>query len=143
MVRDSITAEPRIQGAYWAPARPLFRAWGLAIAADTVTLMRPRKPTTTIYLHVDAPAKPATGAACNGCGLCCAAAPCPMGALLSRRLTGACAALEWDATARRYHCGVITAPRRWLPWLPAAWGRRLALRWIAASIGCDATLMPV
>ena len=81
--------------------------------------------------------------ACNGCGLCCAAAPCPLGAVLSRRLTGACAALIWDDAAGRYHCGVVITPRRWLPWLPAALGRRLALRWIAANSVCDSSLTPV
>ena len=38
-----------------------------------------------IYLHPAAPAKPAVGAACNGCGVCCAWQPCPLGMLVSGR----------------------------------------------------------
>ena len=60
--------------------------------------------------------------------------------LLSRKRQGACHALLWDATAARYHCGVVAQPQRWLPWLPAALARRLALRWIAAARGCDSDL---
>jgi hypothetical protein len=45
-----------------------------------------------IYLQPAAPPKPAMGAACNGCGLCCLAEPCPLGIWVSRRRTGACKA---------------------------------------------------
>jgi hypothetical protein len=98
--------------------------------------MQPR----VVLLHPDAPAKPVPGAPCNGCGLCCAAQPCPLGMAVSRRLRGACTALHWDAPERRYRCGVVAAPARWLPWLPGALARRLALRWIAAARGCDSDL---
>jgi hypothetical protein len=91
-----------------------------------------------ILLHPEAPPKPAEGRACNGCGACCAWQPCPLGQWLSRRRTGTCAALAWDAASRRYVCGALADPRRWLPWLPAAVGRALAQRWIAAGAGCDA-----
>ncbi len=98
-------------------------------------------PQQVILLHADAPPKPPAGAACNGCGVCCAAEPCPLGALLSRRRRGACRALLWEAEGRgRYRCGVVAAPRRFVPWLPAAWTRRLALRWISSASGCDCTL---
>lgn len=90
-----------------------------------------------IHLHAAAPPKPAIGAACNGCGLCCAAEPCPLGVLLSRRRRGACAALRWDASGLRYRCGVVQEPGAYLRWLPGSWTRRLALRWIAAGAGCD------
>jgi hypothetical protein len=93
-----------------------------------------------ILLHPDAPPKPAPGDACNGCGVCCAAAPCPVGQILSRRRSGACVALQWadgDDGGKRYRCGVVDDPRSHLPWLPQRWGRRLALRWIAAAQGCD------
>jgi len=60
--------------------------------------------------------------------------------VLSRRRHGACAALAWSDAEGRYHCGVLATPTRWLPWLPAAWARSLARRWIAVGIGCDATL---
>ena len=93
---------------------------------------------SVILLHAQAPAKPATGAACNGCGVCCAYAPCPMGMLLSRSRTGTCKALEWSGD--RYVCGVLATPGRHLPWLPTAWAQGLARRWIAAGQGCDADL---
>lgn len=93
-----------------------------------------------VHLHAIAPAKPATGAACNGCGLCCAAEPCPLGMLLSRRRHGACAALRWAPRERRYLCGALEEPAVWLPWLPATWARRLVRRWIAAGVACDADL---
>jgi hypothetical protein len=80
----------------------------------------------TIRIHADAPTKPAWGAACNGCGVCCLSQPCPVGMLVSLRLRGACRALHWDATATRYRCGLI-----------ASASRPLLERWIAADTGCD------
>ena len=110
-----------------------------------------------IYLQPDAPPKPALGAPCNGCGICCLAEPCPLGVVLSGRRTGACRAVRWNEGAVRYECGAITQPQdvltnaleRWplpAPWRPrlAAWvARRLpawAMRWVAAGKGCDAAL---
>jgi hypothetical protein len=101
-----------------------------------------KMPTRVILLRADAPTKPVPGAACNGCGLCCAAQPCPLGMLLSRRGHGRCRALQWRGADSRYVCGVLSGPRRWLPWLPQPLARRLAARWIAASRGCDSTLEP-
>jgi len=60
--------------------------------------------------------------------------------LMSRRRKGACAALQWDEIQSRYLCGVLAQPQKWLPALPANWGRALASRWIAAAQGCDADL---
>jgi hypothetical protein len=96
-----------------------------------------------IHIHPRAPAMPALGAPCNGCGVCCLSAPCPLGMLLSGRRTGACAALHWDDGQARYLCGAISQPAvvlgpRWR-WAAPALGR-LARRWIAAGVGCDATL---
>ncbi|MBK1616127.1 hypothetical protein CKO44_21970 [Rubrivivax gelatinosus] len=93
-----------------------------------------------ILIAASAPPKPAQGAACNGCGVCCAAEPCPLGVWISRRRHGACAALLWVEHESRYRCGVIAEPGRHLPWLPAAWAGLLARRWIAAGAGCDASL---
>ncbi|QZA81741.1 hypothetical protein [Deefgea piscis] len=93
-----------------------------------------------IHLHPLAPAKPAIGAACNGCGVCCAAEPCPVGMLISRKRRGRCAALVWDEVQHRYWCGMLLEPAGYLPvnwpWL----NRRIshwAQRSIAAGIGCD------
>jgi len=60
--------------------------------------------------------------------------------LLSRRRTGACAALTWRDEDARYLCGVLDRPGDWLPLLPTTWARALAWRWIAAAEGCDADL---
>ena len=97
----------------------------------------------TIHLHAAAPPKPPVGAPCNGCGVCCAVAPCPLGMLASGRTTGACAALVWQADAGRYLCGLIAEPSARLPralkWLaPALAGT--ARRSIAAGAGCDCSL---
>jgi hypothetical protein len=96
-----------------------------------------------LWIQPAAPPKPPVGAACNGCGVCCLAEPCPVGVLVSRRRRGACRALRWDADRARYLCGMASAPaevlgRRWR-WL-APWIGRRALRWISAGSGCDATL---
>ena len=93
-----------------------------------------------IHLQHDAPLKPAMGQACNGCGVCCMAEPCPLGQVLSGHRQGRCDALRWDATEQRYQCGAVTDPQAVWPWLPAVaapMARRLALRWISATRGCD------
>ena len=105
--------------------------------------MSPHHPTPsrTLWLRADAPAKPAVGEACNGCGVCCSLEPCPVGMLLSRRRHGSCAALRWDAGAGRYLCGLISAPDEVLTRWPRAlrpWIQRQARRWIASGSGCDA-----
>ncbi|WP_069103749.1 hypothetical protein [Acidovorax sp. RAC01] len=102
------------------------------------------KPPTTIWLKPSAPAKPAVGAPCNGCGLCCLAEPCPLGVLVSRRRTGACAALQWSDGQQRYLCGMVADPAAvtgWThPWAVRALSA-LARRWIASGTGCDADLV--
>jgi len=105
----------------------------------------------TLHVEPQAPTKPARGAPCNGCGVCCLVAPCPLGMLLSRRRTGACDALQWLPDARAYRCGAMAgAPevaRHALPrpaqCLAPALTRvlqRVAPRWIAAGQGCDSSL---
>jgi hypothetical protein len=97
-----------------------------------------------IRLHPAAPAKPAEAAPCNGCGVCCAAEPCPIGVLVSGRRTGACVALQWNPGAGLYRCGMVDAPRTVLPRLPRALAplvSRLARRWISAASGCDSNLV--
>lgn len=105
----------------------------------------------TIAIEPLAPTKPAFGAPCNGCGVCCLAQPCPIGMVLSRRRHGACTVLQWDSEQAVYRCGAITQPLpvlleaipRWMrgaapslaPLLAA-----IARRSIAVDAGCDSTL---
>jgi hypothetical protein len=85
---------------------------------------------------VTAPAKPAYGRPCNGCGVCCLAETCPVGRLRFLRRRGPCPALIQDRSGR-YWCGMVANPGRFLPWLPDGLARALMRRWIAAGIGCD------
>ena len=90
-----------------------------------------------IQIHPAAPAKPAWGEPCNGCGVCCLAEPCPVGVLASRRRRGACAALEWVEPGG-YRCGVLlSAGRLGGPRWVARAAQRLVRRLIAAGAGCD------
>ena len=105
----------------------------------------------TIHVEPLAPDKPDFAAPCNGCGVCCLVAPCPLGMLISLRRHGACAALRWNKTDRIYRCGVVEQPvpllqrvlppgTRFLARLLSTPVRRLARRWIAAGQGCDCSL---
>ncbi|MFM9915557.1 MAG: hypothetical protein ACKVOX_07105 [Rhizobacter sp.] len=94
----------------------------------------------TIPIHPAAPDKPAWGARCNGCGVCCAAEPCPIGVLVTWRRRGTCRALQWQEADQRYVCGMVSAPgrflgldHRWLSRAVSAVTRRL----ISAGSGCD------
>jgi hypothetical protein len=96
-----------------------------------------------IQIHPEAPAKPALGAPCNGCGVCCLVEPCPLGQVISGKRSGACDALRWDEAALVYRCGVLSDTAgllgpRWRWTTPVV--RWLARRWIAAGKGCDASL---
>jgi len=100
-----------------------------------------------IRLHPDAPAKPTLGARCNGCGVCCASEPCPLGIVASRRTTGACDALTWDGVGTRYRCGLVAEPAAHLPRPLAKIApllARAATRYISAGSGCDCdvTVLP-
>jgi hypothetical protein len=85
----------------------------------------------TLELHREAPAKPAEGQPCNGCGVCCALETCPLGRLRFLQIRGPCPALHWSATAGRYHCGLLLAAG------PDSLFGRLCTRWISAGSGCD------
>ena len=94
-----------------------------------------------VILHRAAPDKPAPGAPCNGCGVCCASAPCPLSRVLLGHRSGGCPALVWQG--ERHVCGLVAAPTTHLRWLPpalAGLARRLARRWIAAGGGCDCAI---
>jgi len=93
-----------------------------------------------IELHPLAPAKPGYGAGCNGCGVCCAAVPCPVAHVFLLQFRGKCRALSWQEDASRYVCGMAVYPDRYVRLIPAKWRERsgefFASR-IAAGAGCD------
>ena len=99
----------------------------------------------TIWLHSDAPPKPAYGAACNGCGTCCAVEPCPVGMLLSLRMRGRCRLLRYDTANSRYRCGLMPDAsaardtRRAFADGQRGLRQRLVARWIGAGLGCDSS----
>jgi len=98
-----------------------------------------------IRLHAAAPEKPAVGAPCNGCGVCCSFTPCPLSRWLLQHRHGACPALRWQALEQRYGCGLVICPADFLAWLPQAlsgMARLLARRWIAVGVGCDCDAEP-
>lgn len=93
-----------------------------------------------IWLQPEAPPKPKAGQNCNGCGVCCAASPCPVSRLFLWQWRGSCRALEWHAEVQQYRCGMLLRPAHYLLLLPSlaeplfqSWVRRS----IAAGIACD------
>ena len=95
-----------------------------------------------LQVEPQAPAKPALGQPCNGCGLCCLAEPCPLGIVLRLRVRGACRLLRWEAQQQRYRCGAIVVASAAPLGMWARLWNRLARRWIAAGSGCDAGFEP-
>jgi len=97
----------------------------------------------TIRIHAHAPLKPQVGEPCNGCGICCLAAPCPVSALMLAHKSGACPALIWQDENHLYRCGMLIAPSRYLRWLPSLFQRpfaSLVRHYLALNIGCDSTI---
>lgn len=101
-----------------------------------------------ILISAQAPPKPALGAPCNGCGVCCLLEPCPLGVVLSGSRKGQCQALRWDADTMMYRCGAITRSSEVLAQRLPTFLRRaapalgqglavVAVRWVAAGQGCD------
>jgi hypothetical protein len=92
-----------------------------------------------IRIQAEAPAKPALGETCNGCGICCLSEPCPLGVLLSLSNKGPCKALQWSQAEQQYRCGALgdhVSGGRGVTGLRA----RLVGRWISAGSGCDCEL---
>lgn len=93
-----------------------------------------------LWLRQAAPQKPVVGQACNGCGVCCAAAPCPVALVFLWQRRGACRALLWDEQQQCYRCGMVQQPQTYMRRLPAAMAApfgKLVRRWIAANTVCD------
>lgn len=98
-----------------------------------------------IHLQRAAPNKPPEGQPCNGCGICCALETCPAGRLRFWQKAGPCPALEWSATAARYHCGLLLHPGNYLRGLPQVAEKLVSwffARSIAAGKGCDCNAEP-
>jgi hypothetical protein len=97
----------------------------------------------TIELHEQAPSKPDFGVTCNGCGICCAAEPCPVAYLFLFQRKGRCRALLWQEENCRYACGMVICPdnySRLIPRMFKKWvGAFIATR-IAAGKGCDSSI---
>jgi hypothetical protein len=103
----------------------------------------PKENNQIIWLHPEAPSKPQLGDACNGCGVCCAASPCPVSRIFLWQWRGACRALEWHAQESHYRCGMLMRPAHYVFLLPAlleAKFSRLIRRWIAAGTACDSAV---
>ncbi len=93
-----------------------------------------------IWLQPEAAAKPLIGQACNGCGVCCAAEPCPVARVFLWQWRGACRAVEWHADVKQYRCGMLLRPVHYVRYLPLwfeARCRSWIRRWIAAGVACD------
>ncbi len=96
-----------------------------------------------IHLQREAPGKPAEGAPCNGCGVCCALVTCPVARLLYLRRRGPCPALKWSPRQTRYLCGLLSRPDEDPAPLSRVAGklaRALVTRWISAGSGCDCSV---
>jgi len=93
-----------------------------------------------VELHPLSPSKPDYSARCNGCGVCCAAEPCPVAYVFLFQIKGKCRALLWQDGASRYVCGMVVCPDRYVSLIPEILreriGRFFASR-IAAGMGCD------
>lgn len=85
------------------------------------------------------PRKPAEGEACNGCGLCCAVALCPLAVEFLDAAAAPCPAMEF--ADGRFWCGLARHPSRYLGTPPFT--DRLLAPMIHAELtiggGCDAS----
>jgi len=85
--------------------------------------------------------KPAEGAPCNGCGLCCIAEPCGISLQLGATAGQSCPFLIYEEA--RFWCGVIKRPLAVLPHLGLTAEKAGALSEAAADAlggvggGCD------
>src|SRR6185436_20633224 len=122
MAGDCSTARFPCHDKTWAEKAAHLAACAAAMACTVHATMALR----TIWLHRDAPPKPAVGQPCNGCGVCCAAEPCPLGMLLSLRTRGRCRMLRFDPAQSLYRCGLVPTPTRAhaMGWT-ARWAQRL------------------
>lgn len=95
-----------------------------SLEAEAVPQLRPERAMR--------PEKPPHGEPCNGCGGCCEASRCPLGAHVFGPGPD-CPALTDDG------CGLVLTPRMFFPGSEAELRDAAALL-IGAGIGCDALL---
>lgn len=149
---NDLTASGQIVG--FGPDPVMAQGIGVCRAAAVQCNSTMSTPNQIILVHPAAPPKPVPGRPCNGCGVCCLLAPCPLGMVLSGRRRGACVALRWYDDRHQYRCAALLAPRAVLrAALPRPWGwlarwlspalARLAKRWIAVGAGCDSDVEPI
>ena len=103
-------------------------------------MRKTRRSEQVIWLRPHAPSKPEIGQACNGCGVCCAAEPCPVAHVFLWQRRGTCRALEWQEDLQLYRCGMLLRPTfyvRYLPQFLHAFMQKVIKRWIAAGTACD------
>jgi hypothetical protein len=96
--------------------------------------------TQIIEIHPMAPHKPEFGTHCNGCGVCCAAEPCPVAFIFLFQFKGRCRALLWQNDTGRYVCGMVVCSDQYVKLIPKRFresmGKYFATR-IATEVGCD------
>ena len=79
------------------------------------------------------PVKPAKGAACNGCGYCCAEEPCAIAVeYIGAVAEGPCPALEFEAG--RAWCSLVRYASRYMD-LPNDWADPILGEMFAAALG--------
>ena len=100
----------------------------------------PKTREQIVELHPHAPSKPEYSAKCNGCGVCCAAEPCPVAYIFLFQFKGRCRALLWQNDEHRYVCGMVLYPDKMAGIIPHRFrglmGKFFASR-IATGMGCD------
>lgn len=85
--------------------------------------------------------KPAHGAPCTRCGLCCVATICPLGRAVFKRSEGPCPALE-QVEPHVYACGLVANPANYAKHVTDACGPLVASAaagmLVGSGDGCDA-----
>ena len=83
--------------------------------------------------------KPRYGDPCNGCGMCCQEAPCPLGKIIFDQFQGPCPAIELDGD--KVTCGLVANPIAYnfagvLEYGNEATSQAAALL-VGTGVGCD------
>ncbi|QXN71181.1 hypothetical protein RCDURKIN_125 [Rhodobacter phage RcDurkin] len=82
--------------------------------------------------------KPPYGSPCNGCGHCCRAEVCPVGAMLFEQEDNCPALTLMD---NKYVCGLVAAPAAFFPHVDPSDAHKVSAAvsyLLGAGLGCDA-----